>query len=140
MTGTQQTTVFQPEKKVSETGAGYIAMTAWTSMKIPIERGKFYVGHIEDGEWLQYSIDVLTAGKYDLVLTVSSASGDGICSVFEGSTALSVNIKIPAGPNPHWQKITVKNIPLTPGKHFLRVVAIREGFNFAGISFYYKGA
>ena len=103
------------------------------------QRGKFYVGHIEDGEWLQYSIDVLTAGKYDLVLTVSSADGNGIVSLSDGS-AISGNLKISAAGYQSWEKLAIKNVPLAAGKHRLRIIAVRGGFYFAGISFYYKGA
>ena len=102
-------------------------------------KGQFYVGHIEDGEWLQYSIDVPAAGKYDLVLTVSSADGNGIVSLSDGS-AISGNLKISAAGYQSWEKLAIKNVPLAAGKHRLRVVAIRGGFYFAGISFYYKGA
>ena len=57
------------------------------------DKGRYYVGHIEDGEWLQYSVDVPVAGKYDIVLSVSSADGNGIVSLSDGLSALSGNIK-----------------------------------------------
>jgi hypothetical protein len=46
-----------------------------------LQKGKFYVGHIEDGEWLQYTIHVAEPGTYKLTFNISSDSAQGLITV-----------------------------------------------------------
>ena len=39
-----------------------------------LQKGKWYVGHTEDGEWLQYTLDVLDAGNYNLKIAASAGA------------------------------------------------------------------
>ncbi|HEY4936913.1 MAG TPA: cellulase family glycosylhydrolase [Puia sp.] len=96
----------------------------------------FYVGKIEDGEWLQYTINVLESGKYNLVFTVAAENGEGLLSVNDGKSPIAQNVKIPAtGSYEDWKTVKVANIELSKGTHQLRVYAVKGGFNFAAISF-----
>ena len=40
----------------------------------PGQKGSYYVGSIEDGEWLQYTIDVIQGGHYDIELIAGRIS------------------------------------------------------------------
>ena len=98
--------------------------------------GIFYVGDIESGEWLQYTIDIAQAGKYQLILDISAPDGDGMVSLLNGTDTLSGNIYIPSlKGKSNREKITLENIYLAKGIHHLRVYAQRGGFNFYSIRF-----
>ncbi len=78
-----------------------------------VQKGSCYVGHTEDGEWLQYTIDVLEAGSYNLKISVSAVNGAGALSVSAGSGGGQQTISIPStGGNNSWKTIIVKNIPI----------------------------
>ncbi len=103
-----------------------------------LQKGLFYVGHIEDGEWLQYTIDVQDPGKYKLLFSVSSINGNGSFFItIDGSAAVRKDyIPIPAtGGNQNWQNISLDNLRLAKGIHQLRVHAGNGGFNFKSIEF-----
>jgi endoglucanase len=96
----------------------------------------YYVGKIEDGEWLQYTIYVLESGRYNLVFTVAAKNGDGLLSAKDGNTSLAENIQIPTtGETENWKTVMATNIELNKGVHQLRIYAVKGGYNFAAISF-----
>jgi endoglucanase len=96
----------------------------------------YYVGKIEDGEWLQYTIYVLESGRYNLVFTVAAKNGDGLLSAKDGNTSLAENIQIPTtGETENWKTVMATNIELNKGVHKLRIYAVKGGYNFAAISF-----
>ncbi len=82
----------------------------------------YNIGWTTAGEWLEYSVDVKTAGTYDLDLRVA-ANGDGrTVSVAMDGTNIASNIGIPntAGWQT-WQTVKVKDINLTAGKKIMRI-------------------
>jgi endoglucanase len=96
----------------------------------------YYVGKIEDGEWLQYTIYVLESGRYNLVFTVAAKNGDGLLSAKDGNTSLAENIQIPTtGETGNWKTVMATNVELNKGVHKLRIYAVKGGYNFAAISF-----
>jgi endoglucanase len=97
---------------------------------------KYYVGKTEDGEWLQYTVNILEGGKYDLKLIVASGDGKGIISIADGNNIIASDIRIEAtGGNEKWKTVEVKNIMLADGIHQIRVTAVKGGFNFSSIVF-----
>ena len=103
------------------------------------QKGKYYVGSIEEGEWLQYTIDVKQEGRYDLELTVSPVKDDGMVSITDSGIVLAENIKIPPKSSTSVkEKLTIKNIPLQRGIHHLRVYVVKGGFNFYHLTFQFK--
>ena len=96
----------------------------------------YYVGKIEDGEWLQYTIQILESGTYNLVIKVAAKNGDGLMTLKDGNTPLAENIQIPAtGDNENWETVMASNIKLNSGVHRLRMYAVKGGFNFDSIVF-----
>jgi len=105
-----------------------------------LHKGKYYVGHIEDGEWLQYTMDVLTAGKYDLVFTIDPKNSEGLFSVTDDGIPLAANVPVPAGgETTSGENRTLKNIQLKAGIQRLRIYTERGGYHFVQIQFYYRG-
>jgi endoglucanase len=100
-----------------------------------IQKSNFYVGHTEDGEWLQYTIDVLEEGKYNLKIAVSASNNDGVLSV-TNDQAPQQPIRIPSsGGNENWEIIIAKNVPLKKGINHLRIRIDKGGFNLKSITF-----
>ncbi len=98
--------------------------------------GNYYVGKIETGEWLQYTVQIEKSGNYSVGLQVASAAGDGMISLFDGEKPLAENIRIdPTGGNDTWKIISFKNTDLKKGEHRLRVLAVKGGFNFSSMLF-----
>jgi endoglucanase len=94
-----------------------------------------YVGKIEDGEWLQYTIDVKDAGTYTLQFSFGAASDSGKFSVMLNGILLAETI-IANGSNAlDFKPLSLKNVHLDHGKQVLRVSTLSGGYNFKSIKF-----
>ncbi|MBC7422184.1 MAG: carbohydrate-binding protein, partial [Ferruginibacter sp.] len=99
----------------------------------------YHVSDIEDGEWLQFSIDVAKKGVYTLQLSVASTSATGNISLSEGAKILAKNITVPAtGGWDNWQTISIKNVSLAAGKQVLKVLFVKGGFNLQSVQFFLR--
>ncbi|MFB2118420.1 cellulase family glycosylhydrolase [Parapedobacter sp. 2B3] len=95
-----------------------------------------HVFHIEDGEWLQYTVDVVDEGIRSLTLTVASEKATGRVTILIDGQVLAYPSVVPAtGGAQHWTHLAVEIPQLARGKHVLRVRADRGGFNFKSIAF-----
>ena len=84
--------------------------------------GGYNLGFATMGEWLEYTVNVSATGNYKLDLRVA-CNGDGRTVAFSmDGNAIGGNIVIPntAGWQT-WTNATVNSIPLTEGKHVLRM-------------------
>ena len=98
--------------------------------------GSYVVGNMEDGEWLQYTINVLKAGSYDLQLEVYPSARESMLSVTDGSEILAGSIKIrSAGDNEKLQYADIGRISFSAGIHKLRIHAMKGGFRFSELVF-----
>jgi endoglucanase len=96
----------------------------------------YYVGSIEDREWLQYTVNIQETGNYSLVFTVSSKSSDGNLSVTDENKTVVKNLQIPnTNGYENWTQVSSSKINLNPGIHVLRVYIEKGGFNFESIQF-----
>jgi endoglucanase len=101
-----------------------------------LQKGVFYVGHTEDGEWLQYTIHVLKAGKYKIRFSVSSIAGGGEISLSVNNTTIPFNLPIPpTGADTNWQTVIFKNLELAEGTQQIRVHIHTGGFNISKMVF-----
>jgi hypothetical protein len=92
------------------------------------------VGWIETGDWMDYRVNVASAGSYTIGFRVASAPGAAQVQLRSGSTVLtSANIAATGG----WQTWTTVNATatLSAGIQTLRVHASTGGFNINWISF-----
>ena len=99
-----------------------------------IHKGDYYIGHIEEGEWQQYTINVLEKAKYNLLFSVSSKTGGGIISVKVDNNFMEGKIGIPATGG-EWKKLRLNNVELSKGVHRLRVYSDKGGYDFKAIMF-----
>ncbi|MEO8415936.1 MAG: cellulase family glycosylhydrolase, partial [Ginsengibacter sp.] len=94
----------------------------------------WYVGSIENGEWLQYTIDVTKNEVYNFIIHVAPAQEESSFSVTSNDRVLVKKIMIPANGSRHqWQNIVIKNIALTPGINKMKIVAIKGGFEVKSV-------
>jgi len=94
-----------------------------------------YVMSIEDGEWMQYTINVKAAGTYSVKFVVSSGSATGKLSLTNGSQTLG-SIAIPnTGGDQTWQTVVLSGVTLNNGVIKLRVYADKGGWDFRSMEF-----
>ena len=101
------------------------------------------VGWIDEGEWLDYTVNIAQAGTYDLSFRYASgvAGGGGPFHLeVDGNTVIN-NITVGfTGNNWNvWATKTVNGIVLPVGKHVLRLAFDKPGFNIGKLTFAYKG-
>jgi len=96
----------------------------------------YYVSDIENGEWLQYTINTTGAGNYDIEFTVASTSDTGSIRLITNGQPLVENIAVPnSGDLKKWQTFVVRKIPLHTGSQALRIYFTRGGFNLKSLKF-----
>jgi endoglucanase len=94
------------------------------------------VGYITGGEWLEYSVQVESAGTYEITVNVASGStqGGNLRVEVDQEEVASTNVW-PTGGWSSWTQIRVGSADLSPGEHIVRVVAESSGWNFDWIEF-----
>lgn len=99
------------------------------------------VGWNSAGEWMEYTIDVQTAGNYDLsyrYASGNSAGGGPFYFEVEGKK-VSPDIYVPYSSDwDVWQTATVSNIALRKGKNILRLFIESGEFNIGKMTFSYN--
>lgn len=95
-------------------------------------KDKYYVNYIEDGEWLQYSLQVPKAGNYQLKLNTASIHGKGKLSVYVNGKLVAAKVPVPnTGSWFDFKTFDVKRIPLKAGKQVVKIVSDSGGYNFS---------
>jgi Beta-glucanase/Beta-glucan synthetase len=98
--------------------------------------GGYTIGSFQTGEWLAYTVNVPSAGNYDL--SVRASSNYAYPSAFHvevDGVNVTGSISVPkTGSWNTFQWVGKQGIPLTAGKHVLKLVADAEYFNVNQIS------
>ena len=96
----------------------------------------YYVSDIDDGEWLQFTIDNVQNGTYSIELTTAAVNDSGKITIGNSSnTRLLENIPVPnTNGLKTWKTFSAGKIKVT-GKQVLRVYFVKGGFNFRSIKF-----
>ena len=102
------------------------------------------VGWIDEGEWLEYTVNITQAGTYDLSFRYASgvAAGGGPFHIEVDGNTVANNITV-AFTNSNWNvwaTKTVNGVILPAGQHVIRLAFDKGGFNIGKISFVYKGS
>jgi len=110
---------------------------AYRSGDVDIEtcsEGGYNVGWIEAGEWLTYTMNVESAGTYQVDLRVASGGGGGTVNVESDQTVLST-VDVPGTGG--WQTWTTVSttVELDSGQHVLGISTDTGGFNLNWIEF-----
>lgn len=97
-----------------------------------LTKTSYYVINIEDGEWLQYTLNVVRAGNYNLKFKCIAKNKVGKLSVLVDKN-LSQTIEMPK--TTEWETIEVKNIKFNKGENKLRLVIEQGGFDLRSVEF-----
>jgi hypothetical protein len=98
----------------------------------PNSANNYLVTNIENGEWLQYTLNVARKGKYNLKFNCLAKSQPGKFSIQLGKKS-SQAVEIPATSD--WKIIEVKNVNLSKGENKLRLVVEQGDFDLDSIQF-----
>ncbi len=96
----------------------------------------YVIAYSNNGEWLEYTVDVAETGLYDMHILYSSARPGGGAkigaSLPDENIVLLESFELPVTAS--WgsqEEITIaSNISLIKGKHILRITVKERGFNF----------
>jgi beta-glucosidase len=114
----------------------------------------YNVGWIEEGEWLEYTVDVAATGLYDIQTRVASAMDRTISETlpvigtiswtvpltrvlhveFDGMDVSGPMIFVATGGWHDWTSVFARRIPMTEGQHVMRVAMDLGGFNVNWVS------
>ena len=92
--------------------------------------GNLNVGHIDDGDWMDYNIKLPTAGVYTANFRIANSYGAGIIDIKNGNGALLGTVNVPQTGG--WQSWATIGTPLTlpAGSQVIRIHARSGAFNF----------
>lgn len=103
-------------------------------------QGGYNVGWIAAGEWLDYTVDVASAGTYSVKLSVASLSAGGTVHLEVGGVDVSGPISFEAtGGWQEWTEVEVSGVTLPAGVSELRLVADSSSFNVDWLEFASEG-
>ncbi len=97
---------------------------------------KYYVDHIEKGEWLQYTVNVAQKGNYTLKINTAADQDAGRISILIDGKTVAKAVAVPnTGDAKKFATFEIKNLALKAGKQKIRVLAADGGYNFSYIQF-----
>jgi len=101
-----------------------------------INANGYNVGFIEEGEWMQYDIEVANEALYDIELrTATSGTNGSFKFSVDGSDITNTRYVPVTGGFQTWGTITVPNVILSPENSKLKFHSIGSGFNVSSFEF-----
>lgn len=95
------------------------------------EEGGYNVGWTEANEFLNYTVNVASAGVYNFDFRVASQDGGGQFHLALNGNAITGTIDVPASNGwQNWINVSANNIVLQAGEQTFSVVIDTKGFNF----------
>jgi hypothetical protein len=105
------------------------------SNKDKISNG-YYVGKIEDGEWLSFTLQSAKAGTYNLEIRYGNAGTTGILSIIDAKGQKITEAQLPGtGGDQVWKTAVIKNVKIAKGTDRIRLQFDKGGFNLNYIDF-----
>jgi aryl-phospho-beta-D-glucosidase BglC (GH1 family) len=95
-----------------------------------------YVSDFETGEWLQYTVVVSNAGKYNVSFLTATDKDSSSLSLQQNKKTIIKELKLPVtGDMQNFQSSASTTVSLKKGTTVFRVLAAKGGFNFSAIQF-----
>jgi hypothetical protein len=89
------------------------------------------VGWTAGGEWMKYTVNVASSGKYNFDFRVASAQAGGTFHLEVDNTNVTGSLTVPnTGGWQNWTDVTANNINLTAGQHVFKWVTDAAGGNY----------
>lgn len=108
---------------------GYVDITRYAE-----SANKYFVGWSVPGEWLEYTVNVSTAGTYNLDFSAGYAGAPGTFYLEVDGVDVTSSLQVPnTGGADTFQSVTKTGVELTAGNHVLRVVADTEAGTGFGV-------
>jgi endoglucanase len=96
----------------------------------------FQVAFIEDGEWLQYTVEVKSKTTFDVAVRYASNAAGGKLYLEDKNGRISETITIPSsGGINNWKTVTLKNVVLQQGTNKVKVRFEKGNFNLNFLEF-----
>lgn len=115
------------------------AGTAFRSDDVDIEactEGGYNVGWIQAGEWLEYTVNVTTAGTYTIQVRVAATAAGKTFHLELGGVNISGTLTVPnTGAWQTWATVSATSTSLSAGQKVLRVVMDSGDFNINNVVF-----
>jgi endoglucanase Acf2/PKD repeat protein len=84
--------------------------------------GGYNIGWIEDGEWVEFTIDVAADGMYKVVPYTASVPGGGSLNISFDGVDLTGNVSVPVtGGWQFWQELDIPEVFLSAGEQIMHV-------------------
>ncbi|MDX2136975.1 MAG: carboxypeptidase regulatory-like domain-containing protein [Chloroflexota bacterium] len=117
----------------SQQEGGALYRTDQTSVDLKANTaGNFTVGWFTDTEWLNYTINVAQAGRYDITLMAGAVDADRQIAITVNGQPVVQSVAIPRIAN--WdaplQEVTVRGLQLNAGTQVMRVTNLRGFLDF----------
>jgi endoglucanase len=110
--------------------ADYLMMAGVQTEDTKDEDGGKNVGWIDNGDWMEYVIDVQEGGKYVIDYRIASLPGMGIIQFADNKGNVYTTTEVPLTEGwQNWQTVTSEPIELEAGVKIVRLVAQKGGFN-----------
>ncbi len=98
--------------------------------------GGYNVGYILTGEWLAYTVDVSSAGTYDLDLRMATEGDGKLFHIEIDGQNISGPVTVPnTGGWQIWETVTVEGLSLTEGTHEVKLVFNSDYMNLNYMEF-----
>jgi hypothetical protein len=96
----------------------------------------YHIDWIENGEWLEYQVNVQSSGTYIVDLRIASESNGGSLYIeFDGVDKTGPITFAPTGGWQDWATVRTENISLDVGVQTMRVVMTDSAFNLKHVEF-----
>lgn len=95
----------------------------------------YYVGWINNGEWMQYSLYVPDAGSYQINVRYAAADTSGLLQILLGNKVTGNATLVKTGGDQQWANVTTQAIRFKKGWNVIRLLAEKGGFNLNYIEF-----
>ncbi|TDO78057.1 carbohydrate binding protein with CBM6 domain [Flavobacterium chryseum] len=96
----------------------------------------YQVSFIEDGEWLQYTVEVSKANIYNVAIRYSAENLEGKLhlEIENGKTSETITLS-PTGRNDKFETVILSGVTLNKGTNKIKVVFDKGGFNLNYLDF-----
>ena len=92
------------------------------------------IGWTENGDWMQYTVNITTTGSYAVKVRVAG-NGGTLSLSSDGTTLINSAAIASTGGWDTWQTFTLGNVNLTAGAHKLRFTINTAGYNLSYFDF-----
>jgi len=95
----------------------------------------YTIGWFDNGEWVEYTVNVAKTATYKAIIRVASQLSTGSFSMYFDGQLIADRVKVPStGSWSTFTNITVSGLSLTEGVHILRILS-HGGFNLGKMTF-----